>query len=519
MRFSTLGLQEATVLALEAMGFEEATPIQEQAIPPLLLGRDIMAQAQTGTGKTAAFGIPLVEAARNGRRGLVLTPTRELAKQVQRELQAIAHGAPVDVVCLIGGAPFGDQVRALQRHPGAILVATPGRVVDHLQRQTLDLSKMAILTLDEADEMLSMGFAEELAAIVATMPSERQTMLFTATLTPPIERLARETLRDPLLVRIAAGKGGAASQVDQRFALVAGRDRPHAVRRILEAEEPEAALLFARTRERVEELAEALRDLGAEALHGGLAQPARDAVMERFRKGRTKLLVATDVAARGLDVEGIQLVLHDEAAPDTDTYIHRIGRTGRAGRSGRSIVLLAPGRMHHLNAIQRVAGRLERYDVPDAAAIAKLRTGRLVLGLQAAAPGAAAQAAIARARADGMADDAIALAALELLLARDEPAAADAAPAPPSRMAICLKVGAVDQVGPGAIVGTLTHIGGLRGEDIGRIDILPQISFVEVPSAEVPRLCDALANATLGGRRLWPRPAEDWKFRMPQRSR
>jgi ATP-dependent RNA helicase DeaD len=307
--------------------------------------------------------------------------------------------------------------------------------------------------------------------------------------------------------------------VDQRFALVAGRDRAEAVRRILVAEEPTATLLFARTRERVEELAEALKPVGADALHGGLAQPARDAVMERFRKGKTKLLVATDVASRGLDVEEIELVLHDESAVDVETYIHRIGRTGRAGRKGRSILFVAPGKMHHLAGIQRVTGKLERYDVPDAAALAHLKLGRLVEELTSAVPGDAARSALTRALQMGMTTEDVALRTLEMLMVAESEPEQPNVLAAAATSAISLKVGAMDNVGPGALVGTLCHVGGLRGEDIGRIDILPAISFVEVPAGEVPRLIDALAHATLANRRLMPRAADDWRFRTPARRR
>jgi ATP-dependent RNA helicase DeaD len=335
---------------------------------------------------------------------------------------------------------------------------------------------------------------------------------------PSIENLARRTLRDPVSLRLAAtGRGGAAASVDQRFALVAGGERAEAVRRILQAEEPAAALLFAKTRERVEELAEHLKGAGADALHGGLAQPARDAVMERVRKGKTKLLVATDVASRGLDVEGIELVLHDEAPGDVDTYIHRIGRTGRAGRTGRSIVFVAPGRLHHLGAISRALGKLEKYDVPDAAALARLRIGQLLDELAATEPSEAARAAAQRAVAShGLAAEEVAARALELLLVAENPPEEHALSAA-ATSAISLKVGAMDDVGPGAIVATLARVGGLRGEDIGRIDILPQVSFVEVPAAEVPRLIQSLGGAMLAGRRLMPRTADDWRFRTPGR--
>ena len=364
MRFSEMPLHAQTLSALEAMGFEEATPVQAETIPMLLQGRDLMAQAQTGTGKTAAFGIPLVEAARNGRRGLVLCPTRELAQQVQRELQAIGKGSPFDVVCLIGGANFYDQVKAIKHHPDAIFVATPGRVVDHLGRGTLDLGRMAILVLDEADEMLSMGFEEDLETIVAALPMPRQTMLFTATLAREIEHLASKALTNPVTVR-AGAKAAAASSVEQLYTVVKGQERSSAIRRILAVEQPKAALLFCRTRERTEELGSELKSLSPEVLHGGMDQRVRDAAMSRVRAGRAKLLIATDVAARGLDVEDIELVLHDEPATDVDTYIHRIGRTGRAGRTGRSILFLPPTGERRLRSVERVAGRIGYYQVPD----------------------------------------------------------------------------------------------------------------------------------------------------------
>ncbi len=515
MRFDELPLHEATQRALEAMGFEESTPIQEQTIPHLLEGRDIIAQAQTGTGKTAAFGIPLIEAARNGRRGIVLTPTRELAKQVQRELQAIGKGSPVDVVCLIGGAHFGDPVRALQRHPNAILVATPGRVNDHLQRGTLDLSGMSILVLDEADEMLSMGFQDELDAIVATIPKERQTMLFTATMPPAVAKLAKSGLNDP--VQVQAGPKGAANTVEQTFAVVAGRDKPQAVRAIMEMENPAAALLFARTRQRVEELSEVLRPLGAEALHGGMGQPQRDAVMTRFRNGQTRMLIATDVAARGLDVENIELVLHDEPAGDVETYVHRIGRTGRAGRTGKSILFLGPGRLQRLKPIQRVAGQLERYNIPDDNALARVRMDRLMADLQEIEPTPAAEAAMAAAQEAGLSAHDIALRSLTWFLddsGSEEEEQIEAA----QKVALAIKVGKMDDVHPGAIVGALTNAGGLRGEDIGRIDILPKMSVVEVPAQGIDQLCETLQRVKLSGRFLMPRIAEDWRFKAQPRN-
>jgi len=535
MRFTDLPLHPATQSALEAMGFDEPTPVQAEAIPILLGGRDLIAQAQTGTGKTGAFGIPLVEAARQGRRGLVLAPTRELAQQVQRELQAIGRGSvagdagasgpahpPVDVVCLIGGAHFGDQVRALKRHPGAVLVATPGRIVDHLSRGTLDLGGMALLVLDEADEMLSMGFQDELEAILAALPTQRQTMLFTATLAPAIERLAQHALRDPAVVR--AGTRGTASSVAQRYAIVRAGDRAEAVRRILAVEAPKAALLFCRTRERVEQLGQELAALSPEILHGGMGQPQRDAAMARLRAGRTRLLVATDVAARGLDVQDVELVLHDEPAADVDTYLHRAGRTGRAGRAGQSILFVAPSGMRRLHAIQHAAGRLEPYKVPDDAALATAQAQRTLADL-ATEPGPRAQAVLALAQRQGMDVRDVALRAIERLLG-PAPTASATAGAPMATttsaeeagtIAISLKVGAVDGLRPGDIVGMLVHEGGLQASQVGRIDILPRITMAEVPEPEATRLVGALHLTQLRGRRVQPRLADSWQFKANRR--
>jgi ATP-dependent RNA helicase DeaD len=489
MHFSELPLDPAVQSALEAMGFEEATPVQAETIPLLLQGRDLVAQAQTGTGKTAAFGIPLVEAARKGRRGL-------------------------------GGASFYDQVKALKHHPDAILVATPGRVVDHLGRGTLDLGKMAILVLDEADEMLSMGFQDDLEAIVAALPTPRQTMLFSATISGDVERLAKKALSDPVTVR--AGTKGPATLVTQLYTVVKPNERADAVRRILAVEQPKAALLFCRTRDRTEALGQELKGMSPEVLHGGMDQRVRDAAMQRVRSGRTRLLIATDVAARGLDVEDIELVLHDEAAADVDTYIHRIGRTGRAGREGRSILFLPPSGERRLRSVERVAGRIDYYKVPTDQAMVEATAKRALADLVAIEPGPGAQALLAEAEKSGMDLRAIALRALERLVGTPTPAAVAAATAEAesnssATIALSLKVGAVDGFRSGDVLGMLINEGGLRADQIGRIDILPQITMVEVPDAESTRLVGALHRAQFRNRRVMPRPAPDWNFKPGRR--
>ncbi len=504
VRFTDMDLSPETQAAIAGMGFETATPIQAETIPALLDGRDVIGQAQTGTGKTAAFGVPMAEAARAGRRCLVLAPTRELAKQVQQEIRTLTAGP--EVLCLIGGDPMKDQVRALQRHPTASIVGTPGRIVDHLGRNNIDLRDISMFVLDEADEMLSMGFADELDTIVAALPEERQNVLFTATLSPQIEKLAKKTLTDPVTVRI--GKG-AAKDVRQGYAQVAGRDRLEAVRRIILTHAPRSTILFAKTRARVDDLTDGLSDLMPEALHGGMDQSRREGVMKRFRDGATKLLVATDVAARGLDVDTVDVVLHDEPPMDADTYVHRIGRTGRAGRSGISILFIAPGKTNKLGAIRRAAGRLETYVIPDDAEVAAARSTRLVNDLNEIEPSDAARAALEAAIEAGMDPHDVALRAIEMMVAIPD------APAPDTSRpsAVALKVGKMDNIHPGAIVGVLTNAAGLRAEDVGRIDILEKMSVVEVPGDQVDKVCENLGRVRLSGRPLLPRAADDWRFK------
>jgi ATP-dependent RNA helicase DeaD len=387
-------------------------------------------------------------------------------------------------------------------------------VVDHLQRGTLTLDDIGIFVLDEADEMLSMGFADEVDRIVAALPKERQSVLFTATLASAIEKLAKKTLKNPVTVRMGAG---AAPDIQQFYATVAGRERADAIARIMEAEEPRAALLFARTRARVDDLAQQLSGIGSEALHGGMGQPMRDAVMRRFRSGRTKLLIATDVAARGLDVDEIDIVLHDEPAGDTDTYIHRIGRTGRAGRKGRSILFLGPGKTKRLGNLSRVAGRLDEYKIPDAGAIGRIRNTRLLTNLQEKEPTEEAQALLKRAVEGGMDVQDIALFALQHLL-DERGEVTEATPVVQgANGALALKVGKMDNVHAGSIVGVLTNVGGLNASDIGRIDVLDKMSVVEVPSAQMERLCQDLDGVRLTGRELKPRPADDWRFKAAPR--
>ena len=365
--FAGLGLAPALLSALEALGYEEPTPIQREAIPILLSGRDLLGQAATGTGKTAAFALPMLErisdASRSDddtrmARGLVLVPTRELAMQVSEALHKYGHAAfGTCVVPVYGGQAIQQQLRALRRGVD-VVVATPGRALDHIKRGSMDLSEVRFVVLDEADEMLDMGFADDLEAILDALPTERQTALLSATMAPRVAAIAERHLSKPARVTIRAERpaGGTAPRVTQTAYVVPRQHKLAALGRILDMEDPSSAIVFCRTRGEVDQLSESLAAHGyrAAALHGGLSQEQRDRVMRRFRDGTVELLVATDVAARGLDIESVSHVVNYDVPSSPDAYVHRIGRTGRAGRTGVAITLAEPREHRYLRNIEQL---------------------------------------------------------------------------------------------------------------------------------------------------------------------
>src|SRR6202522_3396684 len=357
--FAELGLAPDILAAIQDVGYEEPSPIQEQAIPPLLQGSDVIGQAQTGSGKTAAFGLPMlqyVDPTEHEVQGLVLTPTRELCIQVTQALRTYGRRKGVDVVAVFGGAPIRTQ-QAQLRAGGHVVVGTVGRVKDLISRHSLMLHSCRFVVLDEADEMLDLGFLEDVEKILALTPSSRQTALFSATMPPEIRRLADQYLYDPVLIRVKA----ATLTVDtvEQFALEVGaRDKNATLLNVLQAERPDQALVFVRTKIRADQLYRTLRDGGmnVKALHGDMSQGARDGVMISFKDGRTPVLVATDVAARGLDISGISHVINFDVPTSPDIYVHRIGRTGRVGRSGRAITFYEPRQQREIAAIEQHAG-------------------------------------------------------------------------------------------------------------------------------------------------------------------
>src|ERR1700744_3073394 len=357
--FAELGLTENTLQALADVGYESPSPIQEQAIPALLEGRDVIRQGQTGTGKTAAFGLPIVEyidPSSSEVQALVLTPTRELCIQVTQALRSYGARKGVDVVAVFGGAPIRTQ-QAQLRAGGHIVVGTVGRVKDLISRHSLMLHSCRFVVLDEADEMLDLGFLEDVEKILALPPPSRQTALFSATMPPEIRRLADQYLYNPVIVKVKA----ATLTVDsvEQFGLeVASKDKAATLVEVLAAEKTTQALIFCRTKFRGDQLYRTLRDQGmnVKALHGDMSQGQRDGVMISFKEGRTPLLVATDVAARGLDISTVSHVINFDVPTSPDVYIHRIGRTGRVGRSGRAITFYESRQKREVEAIEAHSG-------------------------------------------------------------------------------------------------------------------------------------------------------------------
>ncbi len=367
--FNDLGLRPELLTALARLGYEEPTPIQRETIPIVLSGRDVVGQAATGTGKTAAFALPILHRLPEPEHGelpaphaLILVPTRELAVQVSEAMYKYGRDLRARVVPIYGGQPIGRQLHAL-RDGVHVVVATPGRALDHIRRGTLELDAVKLVVLDEADEMLDMGFAEDLEAILDAVPAQRQTLLFSATMAPRITAIAKRHLKDPVRIQIGRGSDGDSlantPKIRQSAYVVQRAHKPAALGRILDVETPTAAIVFCRTRDEVDQLTETMNGRGyrAEALHGGLGQEQRDKVMARVRSGTTELLVATDVAARGLDIDSLTHVVNYDVPSAPEAYVHRIGRVGRAGRAGVAITLAEPREQRLLLNIERLTKR------------------------------------------------------------------------------------------------------------------------------------------------------------------
>jgi ATP-dependent RNA helicase DeaD len=525
--FASLGLSAPLVAAVAALGYEEPTPIQQEAIPVLLSGADMLGQAATGTGKTAAFALPLLDklskAAKTSRGkvlALVLVPTRELAMQVAEALHKYAKGSNLNVVPVYGGAPMDHQIRALRRGT-EVVVGTPGRVLDHLRRRTLDLSLVEVLVLDEADEMLDMGFSEDIDAIVKETPDTRQTALFAATFAPRIMSIAGRHLKNPKKVQIAQEKraAGKLPQVRQVAYIVGKGQKTSALNRILDFESPKSAIVFCRTRLEVDELTDTLNahGYGAQALHGGMVQKQRDRVMQLFRSEKADILVATDVAARGLDIDHVSHVINFDLPTAAEVYVHRIGRTGRIGREGVAITLLAPREQRFLQYVERLTK--QRVEIGKLPSEADLRKRRLEGAKE------TIRTRIAAGELDDMKElvaslseefDIMDVAAAAIALANeaaDKPAPAEE----PEPMAepgfrgertsgrltlLRISVGKEESIRPADLVGAIAGEAGVPSRVIGAIKIHDDYSLVEVPEELSTRIIEALQRTKIRGNKV-----------------
>jgi len=572
--FAALGLAEPFINALAALGYEEPTPIQREGIPPLLAGRDVLGQAATGTGKTAAFALPMLQrisAGRDGQhpavRGIVLVPTRELAMQVAEAIHRYGKGVGTSVLPVYGGQSIQQQLRALRRGID-VVVATPGRALDHIRRGSLTLEHVQVVVLDEADEMLDMGFADDLEEILETLPVERQTALFSATIPRRIAEIAERHLRDPARITIGRDRlePGTVPRVRQLAYIVPRQHKVAALSRVLDMESPTSAIVFCRTRTEVDELTETLISRGyrAEALHGGLSQEQRDRVMQRFRDGATELLVATDVAARGLDIEHLSHVVNYDVPSAADAYVHRIGRTGRAGREGVAITLAEPREHRFLRNIEHLTK--QRIQVEPVPTLVDLRARRLEL----------TRAALREQLVDGNLDtfrvvvetlaeefDILDVATAAVKLAheasgvtsdeeeipsvivpprdrdrererdrgrdragrsqprgepspRDRPRKAERSERRRGRSdadvtRIYVGLGRQAGVRPADLVGAIANEAGVDARAVGAIEIADRFSIVEVPDDAADEIIGALRATTIRGRRVMVRrDREDW---------
>lgn len=562
--FSSLGLSVPVLRGLEAAGYTAPTPIQERTIPLLLEGRDVVGQAQTGTGKTAAFGLPLLAKVQPGGKDpqvLILAPTRELALQVADSLTAYARYMPeLRVAAIYGGASFVPQLSALRRGVD-VVVGTPGRVMDHMRRGTLRLDNLTCLVLDEADEMLRMGFIQDVEWILEQTPPTRQIALFSATMPGPIRRIAQQYLCDPATVTIQAATASA-DTVRQRYYYVRQAHKLGALRRILECEEPEGVVVFVRTKFAAVEVAEALASAGfaAAALNGDIAQKQREQTVEGLRDGTLDIVVATDVAARGIDVRRVSHVINFDMPQDPQVYVHRIGRTGRAGRTGEAILLLTPREERQLRAIERFTRQpLERFELPspremNARRVAKLKSNlaRELAEAQASDELQAYTQVVEELLQESGADAAQLVAALARRLRGGEPLLLPEVPqgdarekrggerrrergrahghdderthgrdlrrthgrhhergsAPRERRVPAgmdryrVEVGSLHGTEPRALVGCIANEAGLDGKYIGRIDIREEFTLVELPQGMPRETLRALKRAWVAGRQL-----------------
>ncbi len=515
--FKSMGLTPPVLKALEEMGFEEPSPIQVKTIPLIMQGHDMIGQAQTGTGKTAAFGVPIIEMLDHRSKkvqALVMAPTRELAIQVSEEITKIGRHAGVKVVPIYGGQSYDRQLRALE-HGAQVVIGTPGRVMDHIRRGTLKLDGVKIVVLDEADEMLDMGFIEDVEFILQNVPDERQTMLFSATVPDAISRLARKYLKSPEHVSISPERL-TVPLTEQAYYEVREHEKLDGLSRILDMESAERSIIFCRTKKRVDELSEGLQARGysAEAIHGDLNQVQRNRVLKRFKEGASEILVATDVAARGLDIDSVSHVINYDLPQDTETYVHRIGRTGRAGKTGTAITLVLSKEFRQLRQMEKILRlKLQRRSLPTQEDVAEKQRdalkNRLAEEIEHGVLPAYQEVVLQLAQSYDSVD--IAAAALRLMLDKghDQMPEGDFGEtgAEAGMVRLFLNIGRMDRVSPADIVRGLAEGAHIAGGVIGLIDIYDRFTFVEMPKDAAAKVLQAMNAIVIRGKSVNMEPA------------
>jgi len=524
LQFSDLSLSKEIAKAVEQMGFEEPTPIQALAIPLIQAGRDVTAQAQTGTGKTSAFGIPVIgkiDASRKDVQAIVLCPTRELAIQIAEEFShLLAYLPKITVLPVYGGQPIERQLRALAQGVN-IVIGTPGRVMDHLRRGTLALDDVETVVLDEADQMLDMGFRDDIELILKQVPQKRQTLLFSATMPKPILEISKRFQNRPQFVRVEYQELTVPA-IEQTYVEVRERDKLEALCRVIDVVDPQLAIIFCNTKRGAEDLAGRVRARGyrAEELHGDMKQSQRDRVMGGFRKGRIDILIATDVAARGIDVDDVDMVINYDVPQDVEYYVHRIGRTGRAGKSGRAITFVAPRDFTKLREIQKYTHvRIARVPLPTASDVVASKTRTIMDEIRAVVAEGGIEPFIRVIEQEGTGDLTtleIAAALMKMQIEHGEETRKEHAPTDfgdtgaeeAGMVRFFLGVGRDHGVAPKDIVGAIANETGIPGKSIGAIRILDTYSFVEIPRDCAEEVYNVMKERTIRGQPTGIEPAQ-----------
>ena len=524
MLFNELNLPEEILRAVEDMGFSEATEIQSKAIPVMLEGKDLVGKSNTGTGKTAAFGIPAaVSVTRGGKNGvevLILCPTRELAMQACKEIEKFSAYMPWVKPCAVyGGAAMDKQISELRRGAN-IVVGTPGRVMDHIGRKTLKLDNLRTIVLDEADEMLNMGFREDIETILSFVPEERQTVLFSATMPPPIMAITKEYQNDPVVIKVES-KARTVDTIEQKYFEVPMGRKTDALKLLLIAYEPKLSMVFCNTKKMVDELTEALVSKGFKAagLHGDMKQASRTQVLSAFKSGSINVLIATDVAARGIDVEGVDCVFNYDLPQDNEYYIHRIGRTGRSGKSGAAYTIISGRKQFYelKNIASFIKADIARAELPGRDEIVARKAAHVnekILSAVESGKYESCRADVQKLMESGLSAEDIAVALLGMRLSKDTKNIPEIISVPRDnggkggryqkggKVKLEISAGRSSRLAPNFVLGALVDATGMPGKSFGKIDIYDKFTTVEVPEADTEHVLDSMTGTKINGQKI-----------------